>query len=423
MGASEGGGTRLAAAQSTLRDELEALPGDERVALILAGAESRLLYEGSAGDAAGAVAKIRPTFGPADLGAALRLAAGLPRDGGAVELLRAPETQAPRTVGDEGAFRERVVGSPIADLGIAEPSARCLGGAAGRCELFARIESTASAPRDVQVEVLAGGKRLSAQTVARSGGRVGAGRLQRARRRAPRTRAPGGDPLAADDRAYVDVPATEPLRVTLVGERQDAEPLARALLAVPGAKVTLRTPADFRARRRGTRRTAGGRRGDAEARRPRRRPRDRPRRSAAPARRQGRRAARAQSAQRHRRGRRRPRRGGPRLADDRPRRRPPPHPAAVAARGRLGAGRAAARPGHPPGPARSRPRLRPGGLEPAAARLLPAPGGKPRRLEPRMGAERGDAPERRSSPGGRAGRGRRWSPTRAARPKARPAPR
>ena len=57
---------------------------------------------------------------------------------------------------------------------------------------------------------------------------------------------PGGDPLAADDRAYLDVPATEPLRVTLVGERQDAEPLARALLAVPGAKVTLRTPADFR---------------------------------------------------------------------------------------------------------------------------------------------------------------------------------
>jgi len=247
MGASEGGRTRLEAAQATLRDELEALPGDERVALILAGTESRLLYEGSADDAAGAVAKIPPAYGPADLGAALRLAAGLPREGGAVELLRAPEDAAPRIVGDEGAFRERVVGSPIADQGIAEPSARCLGGAAGRCELFARIESTVGPLRHIQVEVLAGGKRLSAQTVS-----VPAGGSTPVAFNAPagaplELALPGGDPLAADDRAYVDVPAAEPLRVTLVGERQDAEPLARALLAVPGAKVTLRTPADFKA--------------------------------------------------------------------------------------------------------------------------------------------------------------------------------
>jgi hypothetical protein len=85
------------------------------VAVILAGAEPRLLYEGTASDAAGALAPIRPTYGPADLGAALRLAAGLPRDGGGVELLRAPESPAPRVVGGGGAFRERVVGSAIAD--------------------------------------------------------------------------------------------------------------------------------------------------------------------------------------------------------------------------------------------------------------------------------------------------------------------
>jgi Ca-activated chloride channel homolog len=247
MGAKEGGRTRLDAAESALRQELEALPGGDRVAVILAGAEPRLLYEGSAGDAAGAVATIRPTFGPADLGAALRLAAGLPRGGGAVELLRAPENPAPRTVGDAGAFSERVVGSAIADQGIAEPSARCIGAGAGRCELFARVESTATAPREDEVEVLAGGKRISSQSV-----RVPAGDSVPVAFNAP----PGahlelaistGDPLAADDRAYVDVPAAaEPIRITLVGEQQDAEPLARALLAVPGAKVTLRTPADFR---------------------------------------------------------------------------------------------------------------------------------------------------------------------------------
>jgi Ca-activated chloride channel homolog len=246
MGASEGGGTRLEAAQSTLRQELEALPGGERVALIAAGPESRLLYMGSAGDAVSAVEKIRPTYGPADLGAALRLAAGLPRDGGGVELLRAPETQAPRVVGDEGAFSERVVGTPIEDEGIADPSARCVGGTTGRCELFARIESTSKKPVETDVEVLAGGKRLSSQTV-----EVPAGGSAPVAFNAPagahlELALAGGDPLAADDRAYVDVPAAEPLRVTLVGEQEDAEPLARALLAVPGAKVTLRTRADFK---------------------------------------------------------------------------------------------------------------------------------------------------------------------------------
>jgi Ca-activated chloride channel family protein len=247
MGATEGGSTRLAAAESALGDELEALPGDERVALIAAGAESRLLYEGDASGAAGALGKIPPTFGPADLGAALRLAAGVSRGGGAVELLRAPETPAPRTVGDEGSFSERVVGKAIADQGIAEPSARCLDGGASRCELFARVENTATAPREDEVEVLAGGKQVSTQTV-----RVPAGGSTPVAFKAP----PGahlelaiatGDPLAADDRAYVDVPAAaEPVRITLVGEQADAEPLARALFAVPGAKVTLRTPADFR---------------------------------------------------------------------------------------------------------------------------------------------------------------------------------
>jgi hypothetical protein len=245
MGAGEAGGTRLASARSALRGELDALPDGERVAVIVAGAEPRLLYEGTAGEAADAVAMVRPTFAPADLGAALRLAAGLPRAGGTIELLRAPEDAPPRTVGEAGGFRERVVGRAIADQGIAEPSARCLG-TYGRCELFARIESTATAPREARVEVRAGGRRLSAQTV-----RVPAGGSAPVAFDAPagahlELALATGDALPADDRAFVDVPAPEPIRVTLVGEPRDAEPLARALLAVPGAKVRLRTPTDFR---------------------------------------------------------------------------------------------------------------------------------------------------------------------------------
>jgi len=245
MQARQDGRTRLETARSTLRAELAALPGDDRVAVILAGAEPRLLYEGSASVAAGALDRVQPTFGRADLPAALRLAAGLPRQGGGIELLRAPENPAPATVDDRDALRERVVGAAFEDQGIAAPSARCLG-AARRCELFARIESTATAPREARVEVRADGRRVSGQIV-----RVPAGGSVPVAFQAPpgahlELALAGADPLAADDRAYVDVPVVRPVRVTLVGERRDAEPLARALLAVPGAKVTLCTPADFR---------------------------------------------------------------------------------------------------------------------------------------------------------------------------------
>jgi Ca-activated chloride channel homolog len=246
MGASEGGATRLEAAQSTLTEELEGLPGGERVALVAAGPEPKLLYEGDASGAADAVAKLRPTYGPADLGAALRLVAGLPRGGGAVELLRAPESPAPQTVGDEGDFSERVVGKQIADQGLTEASARCLG-SSGRCRILARVDNRASAPREDTVEVLAGGKPISTQKV-----RVPAAGAAPVAFNAPvgahlELALAAGDPLPADDRAFVEVPAAaEPFRITLVGEQADAEPLARALFAVPGAKVTLRTPADFR---------------------------------------------------------------------------------------------------------------------------------------------------------------------------------
>src|SRR5205085_1545173 len=55
----------------------------------------------------------------------------------------------------------------------------------------------------------------------------------------------GGDALAADDSAFVAVPARDGERVTLVGERQRSLPLARALAAVPGVKLRLRTPETY----------------------------------------------------------------------------------------------------------------------------------------------------------------------------------
>jgi Ca-activated chloride channel family protein len=245
MQAREEGHTRLEDAQTALHGRLAALPDDEKVDILLAGAEPKLLYEGSAGGAAEAVGRIRPGFGPGDLAAAVRLAANLPRGDGAIELLRAPEDPAPPTVAGSGSLDEQVVGTALADQGIAEPSARCLPGSE-RCEIFARVENTASTAREDRVEVLAAGGPVSSQSV-----RVPAGGSVPVAFKAPpgahlTLALDGGDPLPADDRAYVDVAAPVPVRITMIGEKDDAEPVARALLAVPGAAVTVRTPADFR---------------------------------------------------------------------------------------------------------------------------------------------------------------------------------
>jgi Ca-activated chloride channel homolog len=244
MGASEGGTTRLASAEATLRGELEALPGDRRVAVVAAGAEPKVLYEGSAGGAADAVGKLAPTYGPADLGGAVAAALGA-SGGSAVEVLRAPEEEAPSA--PSGAhLRERIVGAPIADQGLAAPSARCLPGGE-HCEIFARVRNAGTTPATDRVSVSGEAGPISSQSVrvpAGGSAAVAFGAPAGARLELALT---GGDPLAADDHAFVDVPeAGAPVRITLVGEEADAEPLARALLAAPGAEVTLRTPRDFR---------------------------------------------------------------------------------------------------------------------------------------------------------------------------------
>ena len=112
------GRTRLESAAATLRADLEALPRGRRVSIFLAGPETKLLYEGRAGDAGDAVRRFPPTFGAADLTAAVRLAATVPGQTGAIELLRAPEDAAPRTTGATGSLRDRVIGSEIADQGV-----------------------------------------------------------------------------------------------------------------------------------------------------------------------------------------------------------------------------------------------------------------------------------------------------------------
>ncbi|MGD9735639.1 MAG: VWA domain-containing protein [Solirubrobacterales bacterium] len=246
MGAREAGGaTRMEAARALLRQRLAALPDDQPIALVAAGTTAVARYEGPASGAADALAGLRAGAGPGDLDAALRLAAGL-RGSAAdpVLLVRAPEDPAPAVSG--GAFAEAVVGERgPADLGVSASFA-CDPASPDRCEGLARVRNAGSAAATARLRIeLRGGEALERSLRVGPGEAVPVSFPLRPGQSAEASLA-GGDALAADDRAAVAVPAREGERVTLVGDRIRALPLARALAAVPGVQLRLRTPRTYR---------------------------------------------------------------------------------------------------------------------------------------------------------------------------------
>ena len=135
-----------------------------RVAIFLAGPETKLLYEGGAGVAGDAVRRLPPTF-------ALRGPGRRPCAWQRPRRARAARSSCcgrPRTRHRgrpaRGSLRDQVIGSAIADQGSTAASRRCLPGSR-RCQLFARVESTAKAARTDRVEVLAAGRPISEQSV------------------------------------------------------------------------------------------------------------------------------------------------------------------------------------------------------------------------------------------------------------------
>jgi Ca-activated chloride channel family protein len=249
MGAGEaGGGTRIEAAQSLLERRLAALPTDQRVAVIGAATEPSILYEGEAGEAAGALGRLRAGAGPGDLDAALRLAAGL-RGSAADQVLvvRAPEDAAPVVSGGgPDAVAEAVVGERgLADLGVTASFA-CDPADPERCEGLARVRNAGGAAATAQLRVETGGGEAIERSLEVGAGETVPVRFPLAPGQSAEAKLAGGDALAADDSAAVAVPAREGERVTLVGEPSEAQPLARALAAVPGVKLRLRTPRTYK---------------------------------------------------------------------------------------------------------------------------------------------------------------------------------
>jgi uncharacterized protein YegL len=242
MGATEAGTPRIDAARAELRERLAEVPGGEAVRVVAAGTTPTVLYEGDAAGAGRVPAELRAGPGAANLAAALRLAAGLRAgDGDQVVLMRAPEEPAPAVRGGGSAYEAVAVGGPVEDAGLDEASAHCDRLGAEECEVFVRVSNRGGTVRRLPVRIAVGGERPRTETVT-----VPAGGSAPLDFRAPagdavEVRLPSDDALAADDSAFVSVPEPGGERITLVGERTRALPLARALASVPGVQLRLRT--------------------------------------------------------------------------------------------------------------------------------------------------------------------------------------
>jgi uncharacterized membrane protein len=247
MGAEEGGEARIEAARADLRERLAQVPADEPVRIVGAGATPDVLFEGEAAAAGGALGDLEAGPGAADLAAALRLASGLRADDRSqVTLLRPPEEPAPQVKGGGSVFDEQVIGRPLEDVGVGAGAARCDRLGAEACEVFVRVDNRGAGPRQVGVRITAGGEAPTSKTVAVPAGGSAPLVFPAPPGASVEVSVAAGDGLAADDSAFVSVPEPGGERITLVGNRTRALPLARALASVPGVQLRLRTPATYR---------------------------------------------------------------------------------------------------------------------------------------------------------------------------------
>jgi len=246
-----GTGGRIQTAAAEIARTARAQPPGTLVRVVVAGPAPRLAYRGAAGGVRDALARVRPTAAPPDLGAALSVAAGLltgPHD--RIVVVHAPEDRVPAVDSAPGEFSKLTAGSPVADQGIFDTSARCGIGPGDLCAITAVLRNTGDTSVDDHYLATASGRRplsLSTRVGPRSSADIG---LIATPGEQVDLRLQGSDPLKVDDQAWVNVPyqggAPRAAVVTLVGKRSRALALARAFAAVPGVKLRLLTPSTYR---------------------------------------------------------------------------------------------------------------------------------------------------------------------------------
>ncbi len=226
-------------------------PGAGPVTVVLASETPHVIYRGPQGGLSRALRAIRPSTAGEELTGALSLAGALLAPGGHIALARAPEDALPRLLIRGGELQTVSAGAPKGFQAITSMTARCgIGGGSG-CEVLATVQNSGSRPASDGYRV----EGLGASTATGTVNVPANGAAQIALAATPDTRVTvtllgGGAILRGASQAGVTVPGPDgipsPTRVTLVGEPADAIALARALHAVAGVRLRLRTPADYR---------------------------------------------------------------------------------------------------------------------------------------------------------------------------------
>jgi hypothetical protein len=240
---------RLAEERRAAERIVAAAPGAVRI--VEANGTPAVVYRGPAAGAGQIVRELRAGASAPDLSGAIAVAAGLLTDShDRLAVIRAPEDPLPPLRAGANEVRTTVAGAAISDQGIFDPSARCGVGSPTNCEIVATVSNSGTRPVvDHIVAHVPGHPSLALSA------RVGAGssapiELLAAPGEHVELQLRGTDPLPVDDRAWVAVPQesglVRPATVTVVGQRSTALPVAQALAAVPGVKLSVQTPANYR---------------------------------------------------------------------------------------------------------------------------------------------------------------------------------
>ena len=263
MGARLGSGTRLQAAQAQAASLIRSLGGGDTAALIALGPQARLVARGAAEDAPSLLASLEGLHAGgtgADVAGALTLAqAALQEDRpGRVVVLSdgaLPESQQiPQPLA--ATLDWRPVGDRQDNLGIVTFAAQPRGSGAGAAvQAYARVANYGPSSTQTWVRLFGDDRQLDERFIDLAPDDeseltwslpAGIATL--------RAELGSDDALAADNTASLSLAQVRPLSVLLVSEppataagasRQAAEPLRRALGAVPGLQVASVAPGDY----------------------------------------------------------------------------------------------------------------------------------------------------------------------------------
>lgn len=248
MAAREGGETRLDLARERAQDLLRGLGSGDRVTLIAAGPQARVLASGDAADAAGmsaALAALQPGGTGADLAGALTLAQAA---------FEGPRRRAIVVLTDGGPPAGAALPASVAadldwqQLGAGQPNHAIVALAArpwgGNLQVYARIANYGPSEFATSVRLFGDDQLLGSRIagVAPNGATELTWTLP-VRYTLLRAAIESRDGLPQDDEARLNLALTRPTEVLLVSEAPDL--LRRALAAVPGVEVSALTPDEY----------------------------------------------------------------------------------------------------------------------------------------------------------------------------------